>query len=319
MGFSAAFVFGVILLVLVIVLGFMAVKFVPQGMNFTVQRVGKYTRTLSPGMSFIVPLLDVVGKKINMMEQVMDIPSQEVITKDNAMVTVDGVVFFQIINAAEAAYQVTDLDMAIVNLTMTNIRTVMGSMDLDELLSKRDVINTQLLQVVDEATNPWGVKVLRVEIKDIAPPKDLVASMARQMKAERDKRADILEAEGKRQAEILRAEGEKQAAILEAEGKKEAAFREAEARERAAEAEAKATMMVSQAIAKGDLHAINYFVATRYMESLEKIAGSENQKVVFMPLEASSMIGALGGIGEISKEVFARSEAAKSAKETPKS
>jgi len=305
------FIFVVVLVGLVFLIITMAVKFVPQGYHYTVERVGKYTRTLSPGMHFIIPFVDVIGRKINMMEQVMDIPSQEIITRDNAMVRVDGVVFSQIINAAEAAYQVTNLDLAIMNLTMTNIRTVMGSMDLDELLSKRDVINTQLLQVVDDATNPWGVKVLRVEIKDIAPPKDLVDSMARQMKAERDKRAEVLEAEGHRQAEILRAEGEKQAVILEAEGRKEAAFRDAEARERSAQAEAKATLMVSQAIAKGDLNAINYFIAIRYVDSLQKIAAAENQKVVFMPLEASSVIGALGGIGEMSKQLFAQNQAEK--------
>jgi regulator of protease activity HflC (stomatin/prohibitin superfamily) len=241
---------------------------------------------------------------MNMMEQVLDVPSQEVITKDNAMVTVDGVVFYQVLDAARASYEVRQLELAILNLTMTNIRTVMGSMDLDELLSKRDEINARLLQVVDDATTPWGVKVTRIEIKDITPPRDLVESMARQMKAEREKRASILEAEGERQAEILRAEGEKQAAILEAEGRREAAFRDAEAREREAEAEARATEVVSVAIAKGDINAVNYFVATRYIESLEKIASADNEKLIFMPLEASGVIGAIGGVAELAKNAI---------------
>jgi len=269
-----------------------------------VERFGRYTRSLPPGLNFIIPVFDSIGHKVNMMERVMDVPSQEVITKDNAMVKVDGVVFFQAIDSAKASYEVNNLEHAILNLTMTNIRTVMGSMDLDELLSKRDEINTQLLNVVDEATTPWGVKVTRIEIKDIAPPVDLVDAMARQMKAEREKRANILEAEGERQAEILRAEGEKQGVILQAEGDKEAAFRQAEARERLAEAEAKATMMVSQAIEKGDLNAINYFVATRYVDALKDIGSAENQKLIFMPLEASGVISALGGIGELAKEVY---------------
>ncbi len=288
----------------VVILGFMAVRPVSQGMNFTVERFGRYTRTLRPGLHFILPIVDSIGAKLNMMETVLDVPTQEVITKDNAMVAVDGVVFFQVLDAAKAAYEVNDLHHATINLTMTNIRTVMGSMDLDELLSKRDEINARLLAIVDDATTPWGVKVTRIEIKDIAPPRDLVDSMARQMKAERDKRANILEAEGLRQAEILRAEGEKQGAILDAEGRREAAFRDAEARERLAAAEAKATQMVSEAIADGDTQAINHFVAQKYVDALRDVAAAPNQKVIFMPLEASSLIGSLGGIGELAKATF---------------
>jgi len=285
--------------VMAIVLVVLGVKSVNQGNEYTVERFGKYTKTLTPGLNLIVPIIDSIGAKVNMMEQVMDVPSQEVITKDNAMIRVDGVVFYQVLNAAKSAYEVNDLYRAILNLTMTNIRTVMGSMDLDELLSKRDKINAQLLSVVDLATNPWGIKVTRIEIKDISPPADLVESMARQMKAEREKRALILESEGTKQAEVLEAEGLKRAAILEAEGRREAAFMHAEAREREAEAEAKATMMVSQAIAKGDVNALNYFVALKYVASLEKIASADNEKLVFMPLEASSVIGSLGGMSEL--------------------
>ena len=302
--FGSADLFIIAILVVGIVLVFKGTKVVPQGMEYTVERFGRYTRTLRPGLHIIVPFIDAVGRKMNMMERVMDVPSQDIITKDNAMVTVDGVVFSQILDAAKAAYEVNYLDDAVLNLTMTNIRTVMGSMDLDELLSQRDKINAELLSVVDDATTPWGVKVTRIEIKDISPPDDLVASMGRQMKAERDKRANILEAEGFRQAAILKSEGEKQAAILKAEGDKEAAFREAEARERLAEAEAKATMMVSQAIAKGDVQAINYFVANKYIEALTTIGAAENQKVLFLPLEATNVIGAIGGISEIAKQAF---------------
>ncbi|MGE0166186.1 MAG: SPFH domain-containing protein [Dongiaceae bacterium] len=299
-----AFLFFVVLAVVYVVL---AVKQVPQGREWTVERFGKYTRTLAPGLHFIMPVFDRIGAKMNMMEQVLDVPTQEVITKDNAMVSVDGVVFYQVLDAAKAAYEVNDLELAILNLTMTNIRTVMGSMDLDELLSQRDKINHQLLQVVDDATQPWGIKVTRIEIKDIAPPKDLVDSMARQMKAERDKRANILDAEGFRQAAILKAEGEKQSAILEAEGRREAAFRDAEARERAAEAEAKATSMVSQAIATGNVQAVNYFVAQRYIEALQQVAAAPNQKLILMPLEAGGVIGAIGGIAELAKQALGNS------------
>ena len=298
----ALFVVAAVLLAIVLVL--LGVKAVSQGFEYTVERFGRYTRTLRPGLHMIVPLIDRIGAKMNMMEQVLDVPTQEVITKDNAMVAVDGVVFYQVLDAPKAAYEVRQLELASLNLTMTNIRTVMGSMDLDELLSKRDDINARLLSVVDEATTPWGVKVTRIEIKDIAPPRDLVDAMARQMKAERDKRALILEAEGERQAEILRAEGEKQAAILAAEGRREAAFRDAEAREREAEAEAKATQMVSDAIAAGDVHAINYFVAQKYVDALGQFASSPNEKVLFLPLEASSVIGAIGGIGEIVRQAW---------------
>jgi regulator of protease activity HflC (stomatin/prohibitin superfamily) len=297
--------FAIAFLVLGIVTLWMGIVTVKQGFEYTVERFGRYRATLKPGFSIIIPYIDRIGAKLNMMEQVLDVPSQEVITKDNAMVGVDGVVFFQVLDAAQAAYEVRQLEHAIINLTTTNLRTVMGSMDLDELLSQRDKINAQLLKVVDEATTPWGVKVTRIEVKDINPPKDLVDSMARQMKAERDKRANILEAEGFRQAAILKAEGEKQAAVLEADGRKEAAFRDAEARERLAEAEAKATYMVSKAIAEGNVQAVNYFVAQKYVEAIKEIATAPNQKLVLMPLEASSVIGAIAGIGDLAKAAFA--------------
>jgi len=282
-----------VLVVLVILLIFAGIKTVPQGYNYTVERFGRYTKTLSPGLNLIIPFIDRVGAKMNMMEQVLDVPTQEVITKDNAIVSVDGVAFYQVLNAPQAAYQVSGLQNAILNLTMTNIRSVMGSMDLDELLSNRDAINERLLKIVDDAAHPWGIKMTRVEIKDINPPANLVDSMARQMMAERDKRAQILAAEGMKQAQVL-----------EAEGRREAAFRDAEARERAAEAEARATQVVSEAIAKGDVQAVNYFVAQKYTDALAKIASGNNSKVVLMPLEASALIGSLGGIGQIAREVF---------------
>ncbi len=297
-------IFAIVFVVLMVLVVVMAVKSVPQGYEWTVERFGRYIGSLRPGLSFIVPFFDRIGAKINMMESVLDVPTQEVITKDNAMVSVDGVVFYQVLDSAKAAYEVNNLENAVLNLTMTNVRTVMGSMDLDELLSQRDKINAQLLHVVDDATQPWGIKVTRIEIRDISPPRDLVESMARQMKAEREKRAQILEAEGARAAAILRAEGEKQSAILEAEGQREAAFRAAEARERGAEAEAKATQMVSDAIAKGSVQAVNYFLGVKYVEALRDVASAPNQKIIMMPLDAANVIGALGGIAELAKDAM---------------
>jgi len=289
-----------------IVVLFKTVRMVPQGYEWTVERFGKYTQTLSPGLHFLFPIVYGVGRKVNMMEQVLEVPSQDVITKDNAVVKVDGIVFFQVLDAAKAAYEVATLEIAILNLVMTNIRTAIGSMDLDESLSKRDEINAKVLVAVDQATHPWGIKVNRIELKDIAPPRDLVESMARQMKAEREKRANILEAEGFRQAAILKAEGEKQSVILEAEGNREAAFRAAEARERQAEAEAKATQLVSDAISSGNVQAINYFVAQKYIEAFKSLAEAPNQKFVMMPMESAGVIGSLAGIAELTKESLGR-------------
>jgi regulator of protease activity HflC (stomatin/prohibitin superfamily) len=294
----------IVLAVLVVIVLFSAVKTVPQGYNYTVQRFGRYTRTLGPGLNLLIPFFDRVDAKMNMMETVLEVPSQEVITRDNATVTANGINFYQVMDAARAAYEVNDLQNAILNLTMTNIRSVMGSMDLDQLLSNRDEINERLLRVVDAAASPWGVKITRIEIKDIDPPRNLVDSMARQMMAEREKRAAILEAEGRRQAEILKAEGQKQAQILEAEGRREAAYRDAEGRERSAEAEAKATAMVSDAISQGDVQAVNYFIAQKYVEALTAFAHSPNQKTLLLPMEATGILGALGGIGELTRATF---------------
>ena len=308
---------ALVLVVVAIIAIAKLVRIVPQGYEWTVEQFGKYTHTLTPGLHFLIPVMYSVGRKVNMMEQVLDVPSQDVITKDNAVVRVDGVVFYQVLDAAKAAYEVANLEGAALALIMTNIRTVLGSMDLDECLSQRDAINAKLLSVVDEATHPWGVKVNRIEIKDIAPPRDLVDSMARQMKAEREKRAQILEAEGLRQSAILKAEGEKQSAILSAEGRKEAAFREAEARIRLAEAEAQATTLVSNAIAGGDVNALNYFVANKYVEALKEMAHSPNQKMLLLPVEATGIIGSLAGIAELAKESLGQQQEKNVARRTP--
>ena len=302
---------GFVLVIVGVIVFFKAVRMVPQGYEWTVERFGKYVRTLSPGLHFLVPIFYGVGRKINMMEQVMDVPSQDVITKDNAVVKVDGVVYFQVLDAAKAAYEVAQLEVAILNLVMTNIRTAIGSMDLDESLSKRDEINSRVLAAVDHATHPWGLKVNRIELKDIQPPRDLIASMQQQKMAEQNKRAAVLEAEGVRQSAILRAEGEKQASVLEAEGRREASFRDAEARERLAEAEAKATRMVSEAIASGNVNAINYFIAQKYIEAFKALAEAPNQKFIMLPMESSGILGSLAGITELAKEALSHQQAGK--------
>lgn len=317
MPFSGFDIIIPVLVVLVILFLFAGIKTVSQGYNYTVERFGRYTRTLSPGLNLIVPFIDRIGAKMNMMEQVLDVPSQEIITRDNATCRVDGVAFYQVLDASRAAYEVSGLQNAILNITMTNIRTVMGSMDLDNLLSNRDEINTRLLHTVDAATEAWGVKITRVEIKDINPPADLVESMARQMKAEREKRASVLEADGVRQAAILRAEGEKQAQVLQAEGRREAAYRDAEARERLAEAEAKATALVSEAVSRGDVQALNYFVADKYTQALTQFARSPNQKVLMLPFEATALIGSLGGIAELARAAFGNDGAGGGGSATP--
>ncbi len=294
------------ILIFAVILIWTMVKSVPQGENWTVERFGRYTRTLDPGLRFLVPLMDRVGAKINMMETVLDVEQQEVITRDNAMVVADAVAFYQVVDASRAAYEVRNLELALKNISQTNIRSVLGAMDLDEALSNRDQINLRLLSVIDHASTPWGVKVTRVEIKDLAPPPDISEAMARQMKAERLKRAEILTAEGQKQSAILKAEGEREAQIREAEGRREAAFLDAEARERSAEAEAKATAMVSEAIAKGDVQAVNYFVAQKYTEALRDLAASPNSKTIMVPLEAASLIGSIAGIADIAKAVRPR-------------
>ena len=293
----------IILVIFVVIIVSRAVRTVPQGENWTVERFGKYTQTLRPGLRFLIPLIDVVGNRVNMMETVLDIDSQEVITRDNAMVRADAVAFFQVIDAAQASYEVRDLNRALQNLSMTNIRSVIGAMDLDEVLSNRDVINTKLLGIIDQAAQPWGVKVTRVEIKDLQPPMDITEAMGRQMKAEREKRAEILTAEGEKQAAILKAEGVRESQIREAEGRREAAFLDAEAREREAEAEAKATAMVSTAVAEGNVQALNYFVAQGYTQAISDIAASGNSKTIFLPMDAAGLAGAVGGIAELTKEL----------------
>lgn len=299
-------VFVIAFVIFVLIALSRGVRAVPQGEEWTVERFGKYTHTLTPGLRFLIPLVDQVGAKVNMMETVLDIESQEVITRDNAMVTADAVAFYQVVDAARASYEVRNLERALNNLSQTNIRTVIGAMDLDDVLSNRDLINGKLLDVIDQASNPWGVKVTRVEIKDLAPPEDIIQAMASQMKAEREKRAEILQAEGEKQSTILKAEGVKESQIREAEGRREAAFLDAEARERAAQAEAKATEMVSKAIAEGDVQAVNYFVAQKYTEALQSIAAAPNAKTIMMPLEASNLIGAVAGVAEIARDAAAR-------------
>ena len=310
-------VFAVVVAVLVIMTLAAGINIVPQGHVYTVERFGRYARNLDAGLGLITPFVERIGRRVNIMEQVIEVPSQEAFTRDNAGVTIDAVVFYQVLDAARASYEVSNLEVAMMTLTMTNIRTVVGSMDLDQLLSHRDEINERLLRVMDAAASPWGVKMTRIEIKDIVPPADLAGAMARQMKAEREKRASVLEAEGQRQAEILRAEGRKQSTILEAEGRREAAYRDAEARERAAEAEAKATSLVSEAIAKGDLSAANFLVAEKYIEAVRALATAPNQRVVVVPIEAAALAGTLGGIAEIARGAFGEGAAPRRAGPPP--
>jgi len=308
MDFLGANIFIIALVVFAIIVVSRAVRSVPQGEEWTVERFGRYTHTLPPGLRFIIPLVDQIGAKVNMMETVLDIGSQEVITKDNAMVQADAIAFYQVVDASAATYEVRNMERALDNLSQTNIRTVIGAMDLDEVLSNRDLINGKLLDVIDQASNPWGIKVTRVEIKDLAPPRDIIDAMGKQMKAEREKRAEILQAEGEKQSAILKAEGVKESQVREAEGRREAAFLDAEARERAGEAEAKATAMVSVAIAEGDVQAVNYFVAQKYTEALRDIAAAPNAKTIMVPLEAGSLIGSIAGIGELAKEAMSKKE-----------
>ena len=291
------------LLVLAVLVAFGSIKIVPQGREFTVERFGRYTHTLKPGIAILTPFVEGVGRRINMMEQVLDVPQQEVITKDNATIKVDAIVFIQVIDASSAAYRVDNLMYAIQQLTQTNLRTVVGSMDMDEVLSQRDSINTRLLQAIDAATEPWGVKVTRIEIKDLTPPQDITNAMARQMKAERERRAVITEADGEKQAAIARAEGAKQSAILQAEGRKEAASRDAEARERLASAEAQATKVVSEAINEGNVNAVNYFIAQKYVDAFAQLASSPQAKTVIVPAEMSALVGSLAGVGELVRNV----------------
>ena len=311
-------VFALVVVAFVVVTALMGVRQVPQGFNYTVERFGKYRKTLTPGLGLIVPYVDSIGRKLNVMEQVIDVPRQEIITRDNATVAVDGVAFYQVLDVRRASYEIANLSQALLNLVMTNVRTVMGSMDLDQLLSHRDEINTRLLSVIDAASEPWGVKVTRIEIKDIEPPKDLIDAMARQMKAEREKRAVILEAEGMRQADITRAEGRKAAVVLEAEGRREAAFRAAEARERSAQAEATATRLVSEATAAGEPAAINYLIADKYVRALEAFARSPNQKVFIVPMELASLAGTLGGISQIAAGALQQTAAGEAALGAPR-